>query len=73
MICKAALYYTVRVSLLVVHTVHSVDSNKFGLKWVMDSYGHTGPKRDNSKSLKTLEKLGHKDLRLDEYESKFSR
>ena len=39
------------------------------VQWVLDSYSPGGQKKDSTKSLKTLEKLGHRDLKLDEYES----
>lgn len=36
----------------------------------MESYSNPGgQKKDNAKSIKTLEKLGHRNLQLDEYES----
>ncbi|KAF7798290.1 hypothetical protein EIP86_009509 [Pleurotus ostreatoroseus] len=42
------------------------------VQWVLDSYSPGGQKKDNTKSLKTLEKLGHRDLKLDEYESQIA-
>lgn len=41
-------------------------------KWVMDTMSPVERKEVKQKSLKALESLGHKDLKLDEYESAFT-
>ncbi|PSR79566.1 hypothetical protein PHLCEN_2v6977 [Hermanssonia centrifuga] len=37
--------------------------------WVLDAYTPGGEKKDVTKSMEALKKLGHKDLKLDEYEN----
>ncbi len=39
-------------------------------QWVLDAYTPGGEKKDVTKSMEALKKLGHKHLKLDEYESK---
>ncbi|CCM03726.1 uncharacterized protein FIBRA_05872 [Fibroporia radiculosa] len=44
----------------------------YTVRWVVDSMGHGERKEVKAKSLKALEKLGHKDLKLDEYEKQIA-
>ncbi|KAI0823984.1 ATPase [Trametes gibbosa] len=44
----------------------------YTLRWVMDSVSPVERKEVKQKSLKALESLGHKDLKLDEYESQIA-
>ncbi|TBU23045.1 AAA-domain-containing protein [Dichomitus squalens] len=44
----------------------------YTLRWVMDSLSPVERKEIKQKSLKALESLGHKDLKLDEYESQIA-
>ncbi|KAH9850182.1 ATPase [Lenzites betulinus] len=44
----------------------------YTLRWVMDSMSPVERKEVKQKSLKALESLGHKDLKLDEYESQIA-
>ncbi|THG99099.1 hypothetical protein EW026_g3195 [Hermanssonia centrifuga] len=40
----------------------------YTLRWVLDAYTPGGEKKDVTKSMEALKKLGHKHLKLDEYE-----
>lgn len=44
----------------------------YTVRWVMDSMGPGERKEVKAKSLKALEKLGHRDLKLDEYEKQIA-